>query len=125
MQSAVVTFLGGILTHVRSCNGDELRNWLRVDAGAPGIYFQLAQELKSTQDSNDELQEKVDKYLPEVEDVKEGQGSPWPGFNSFIKEYLIFWREVDFNNLVALHSRASELLVYVPSCSHIISSLGL
>ncbi len=117
-MSLVTEFLTSIRGFVIAQNGDELRNWLQVENDVPETYFQLARELKSSFPDNrnsDQVGEIIDKCLPEEDEFQEGRGSPWPGFNSFMKEYLEYWREVDFENLVGLHSRLSDLLVYVSS----------
>ncbi|KAH8894065.1 hypothetical protein GQ53DRAFT_744841 [Thozetella sp. PMI_491] len=119
MPGTLDQFLGGVRNVVRSANGVELRNWLRIGADSPGIYFELAQELKAAQHNDAALQNKIDLALPEEDDVREGQGSPWPGLNSFMKEYLIFWREANFNDLILLHAKTSDLLV---SCANALAN---
>lgn len=111
-MSLVVQFLSSIRGFVLEQNGDELRNWLVVENDVADIYFQMGAELKAGYAPGSPALEKlVEKCLPEEDDVPEGRGSPWPGFNSFIKDYLEYWREVDFEDVVRLHSRLSELLM--------------
>ena len=111
-MSLVVQFLSSIRGFVLEQNGDELRNWLLVENEVSNIYFDMSAQLKSGFPPNSPALEKlVEKCLPE-EDVPEGRGSPWPGFNSFMKEYLEYWRDVDFDDVVRLHSRLSDLLTY-------------
>lgn len=117
-MSLVVQFLSSIRGFILEQNGDELRNWLLVENDVADIYWELSRQLKAGFSSNPTSLEKlVEKCLPEEDDVPEGRGSPWPGFNSFMKEYLEYWRTVDFNDIVRLHSHLSELLMYV-SCLH-------
>ncbi|KAK3353454.1 hypothetical protein B0T25DRAFT_479711 [Lasiosphaeria hispida] len=120
-MSLIVQFLSSIRNFVLAHNGDELRNWLLVENGVADIYFQLARQLKSSFPDNgsDALERMVDKCLPEEDDVAEGKGSPWPGFNSFMKEYLEYWRDVNFDNLVTLHARLSDLLT---SCANALAN---
>jgi nuclear mRNA export protein PCID2/THP1 len=60
----------------------------------------------------------VEKCLPEEDDVSDGKGSPWPGFNSFIKEYLEYWRDIDFNDPARVHARLSDLVMYAEHTHH-------
>lgn len=115
-MSLVIQFLTSIRGFVLEQNGEELRNWLLVENDVNNIYFEMAAELKASFPENSQALEKlVEKCLPEEDDVPEGKGSPWPGFNSFIKEYLAYWRDVDFEDLVRLHSRLSDLVMYAAS----------
>lgn len=108
----VVQFLSSIRGFLLDQNGDELRNWLLVENDVANIYWEMSKELKASSPPNTTALEKlIDKCLPEEDDVPEGKGSPWPGFNSFMKEYLEYWRDVDFDDIVRLHSRLSELLM--------------
>jgi len=116
-MALAVQFLSSIRGFVVDHNGDELRNWLLVENNVSPTYYQLANELRSSFPDNgtDALEKFVDKCLPEEDDVPEGKGSPWPGFNSFIQEYLEYWRDVDFDDMVSVHARLSDLLTFVPS----------
>lgn len=110
-MTLVVKFLSGIRTYVLEQNGDELRSWLVVEPNVSNIYFEMTNELKGGFPANSPaLENLIDKSLPQEDNVPEGKGSPWPGFNSFIKEYLEYWRDVDFADIVRLHSRLSDLL---------------
>jgi len=116
-MSLVVEFLTSIRGFVIAQNGDELRKWLLVENDVPDHYFRLKRELKASFPDNgsNALEKLVDKCLPEEDDVADGKGSPWPGFNALMKVYLEYWRDVDFDNLVALHASLSDLLMHVPS----------
>ncbi|KAK0636871.1 hypothetical protein B0T17DRAFT_567142 [Bombardia bombarda] len=120
-MSLVVQFLGNIRSFVLAQNGDELRNWLLVENNVSDIYFKLARELMSSfpKNNTDALEKLVDKCLPEEDDVQEGKGSPWPGFNSFIKDYLEYWRDIEFGNTVKVHARLSDLLI---SCANALAN---
>jgi nuclear mRNA export protein PCID2/THP1 len=111
-MALVTKFLSGIRGFVLNQDGAELRNWLKVDPSSAGsTYFELSQELKSGFPQNSKsLEQLVDRCLPEEDDVPEGKGSPWPGLNAFIKEWLEYWRDVDFNDMVKVYRRLSDLL---------------
>ncbi|KAL2024015.1 hypothetical protein VTK56DRAFT_250 [Thermocarpiscus australiensis] len=119
-MSLVIQFLTGIRKFVLDQNGDELRKWLLVENDVASIYYEMGEQLRTGfPPSSTALEELVEKCLPEEEDVPEGKGSPWPGFNSFIKEYLAYWRDVDFDDVVRLHARLSELLI---SCANALAN---
>ncbi|KAK0645562.1 hypothetical protein B0T16DRAFT_411451 [Cercophora newfieldiana] len=120
-MSLVVEFLSGIRRFVLAQNGEELRKWLLVENEVPEHYFRLKAELKSSFPDNgsDALEKLVDRCLPEEDDVADGKGSPWPGFNALMKVYLEYWRDVDFNNLINLHASLSDLLI---SCANALAN---
>jgi len=119
-MSLVIEFLTGIRRFVTEQDGGKLREWLQVENEVPDHYFQLARELKTSFPDNgsDALERLVDRCLPIDDETVEGKGSPWPGFNSLMKTYLEYWRDVDFNNLVSLHSSLSDLLMYEGTLAH-------
>ena len=106
-------FLTNIRQFLLENNGDELKNWLRVDDAVGEQYFNLSRELKTAFHGTKVLDQLVERSLPEEDDVPEGRGSPWPGFVSFMKEYLQYWRRVDFQDLVACYELLSGLVTYV------------
>jgi nuclear mRNA export protein PCID2/THP1 len=104
-------FLSQIRSFVIEHNGAELARYLQVEQTANQIYFNLGNELRTgLPPSNDAIEKLVDRCLPIDDEVQEGRGSPWPGFNAFIKEYLEFWRDVNFQN-IPLHHRLLSSLV--------------
>lgn len=110
-MALVTQFLTRIRAFALEQNGVELANYLQVEQSAATIYFTLGQQLKSGFARGEAALERlIDNCLPEESDVGEGKGSPWPGFNSFIKEYLEFWRDVDFENIPLYHELLSGLV---------------
>jgi hypothetical protein len=110
-MALVTQFLTGIRQYVLAADDDNLQNWLKVEPPVPDTYHQLRAELQSAFPSNsDSLQKLIDRCLPEEDDVPEGRGSPWPGLNAFITEYMEYWRDVDFNDAVKLYTQLSNLL---------------
>lgn len=108
-MSLVIHFLTQIRQQVRDQQGDLLSSWLQVAPEAGRQYHELAAELRS-QYRNDGLDTVIDTCLPEQHNLQEGQGSPFSSFNTFIKDYLIFWRDVDYNDLLAAHELLSTLV---------------
>lgn len=109
-MALLVQFLTQIRTFVRAQNSDELRNWLQVEPNAHQQYHQLAAELRNQFRSGSGLEDTVEKCLPEEDDAPEGQGSPWPGFITFMKDYMLFWRDVDYDDLLGAHTLLSGLV---------------
>lgn len=105
----VIVFLSSIRQFVRSQNGDELRNWLQVEPGSNQKYHDLAAELRS-QFRDKGLENIIERSLPQEDDVPEGQATPWPGFVAFMKDYLAFWRDIDYDDLLGTHQLLSGLV---------------
>jgi len=113
-MSLVNEFLTQLRSFVRAQDGDNLRAWLQVSPNASPQYYKLAGELKERYGGGDAaLEAAVEGGLPEEDDVSEGQGSPWPGFVTFVKDYFGFWRDVDFQDLSRAHSLLCGLVKYV------------
>ncbi|KGQ10834.1 Acetyl-CoA acetyltransferase [Beauveria bassiana D1-5] len=113
-DSLVREFLGAIREQVRQQQGDALRAWLQVDSTSDPQYFKLAAELRSSFTTPTSVDDVVEACLPQEDNVPEGQATAWPGFQSFIKDYLVFWRDIDFDDLAAAHQRLAGL---VNSCA--------
>ncbi|KAM0404163.1 hypothetical protein ACHAQC_001784 [Fusarium culmorum] len=109
----VLDFLIQIRSFIRSQNGDELRAWLQVEPNSPQQYHNLAAELRS-QFRQQGLDNIIEKSLPQDDDVPEGQATVWPGFVAFMKDYMAFWRDVNYDDLLGAHQLLSGL---VNSCS--------
>ncbi|OIW28442.1 hypothetical protein CONLIGDRAFT_377378 [Coniochaeta ligniaria NRRL 30616] len=110
-MALVTQFLTGVRKYVIAADDENLAQWLRVEPPVPDIYYKLRSELQSSFPPNrDSLSKLIDRCLPEEDDVPEGKGSPWPGLNSFINEYMEYWRDVDFNDAVKLYTQLSNLL---------------
>ncbi|KAB5577715.1 hypothetical protein GE09DRAFT_529386 [Coniochaeta sp. 2T2.1] len=110
-MALVTQFLTGVRKHVLAVEDEGLARTLMVEPPVPDIYVKLRVELQSSfPRNNDSLSKLIDRCLPEEDNVPDGRGSPWPGFNSFITEYMEYWRDVDFNDAVKLHTLLSNLL---------------
>lgn len=102
-------FLSGILGFLRAKDAISLRLYLRVEPPLPEHFIQLSHELKTSWRNSNALERHVTKLLPENDDGKAEEGDVWPGFLAFIKEYLEFWRDVNFDDLLETHSQLSAL----------------
>lgn len=115
-MALVTQFLTGVRKYVVAADDESLSQWLRVEPPVADIYYQLRTELQSSFPSHsNSLSKLIDRCLPEEDDVPEGKGSPWPGLNSFINEYMEYWRDVDFNDAVKLYTQLSNLLKSEPT----------
>lgn len=110
-MALVTTFLTNIRRFVVEQDGDKLRDWLKVDQNAGAQYFQLARELQTGfRGGGKGLDQLIENALPEEDDLDAGRGSPWPGFVSFMKEYMQYWRDINFQDLIKCYERLSSLL---------------
>lgn len=121
-MAIVDEYLQSILDLLRAKNSTELRFYLRVepDPRLPDNFLRLSQELKASYRNGDVLERHITKLLPENDDAKADEGDVWPGFLAFIKEYLEYWRDVNFDDLLETHSQLSGLVKLVP-----LSTIGL
>jgi len=107
-------FLKEVLDFIRTKNASKLQLWLRVEPPLPDIYFQLAQLLKAEYRNDSALDKHVTKLLPESDTTNANEGDVWPGFQGFMKEYLLFWRDVDFGDLLETHTQLATVAKYAP-----------
>lgn len=111
-MSLVREFLGAIREQVRQQQGDALRSWLQVDSSAGAQYHNLGAQLRAHFATPASVDKVVEACLPQddVDDVPEGQATAWPGLQSFIKDYLVFWRDIDYDDLLGAHQLLSGLV---------------
>lgn len=110
-MAQVTQFLTSIRGFITQINGDELCVWLQVEPGpASQSYFQLRDELRQGFSGSDAVERLVERCLPEVDDPPEGTGSPWPSFIAFMKDYLMYWKDAEFGDLMDLQELLSGLL---------------
>ncbi|CAK7197592.1 hypothetical protein SEUCBS139899_000240 [Sporothrix eucalyptigena] len=106
-MSLSTQFLSSILGFVKKQDGSSLRAWLRVEPESPSQYFQLGQELKTQFRGDASIHSLVEKCLPQ----DNGDGAaPWLSFILFMKDYMLYWRDVNFDDLPAVYSLLSSLL---------------
>ncbi|TQV98706.1 hypothetical protein V2A60_007587 [Cordyceps javanica] len=113
-MALVREFLGAIRQQVRRQQGDALRSWLQVDSSSGAQYHNLGAELRAHFATPASVDGVVEACLPQEDDVPEGQATAWPGLQSFMKDYLIFWRDIDYDDLLGAHQLLSGL---VNSCA--------
>jgi hypothetical protein len=106
-------FLSSILTFVRAKDATKLQLWLRVEPPLPPEYAQLGAQLKASYSDSNALEGYIEKLLPENNNAKAAEGDVWPGFLAFMKEYLEFWRDVNFDNLLETHGQLNGLVKLV------------
>lgn len=111
-MAVIETFLSSISNFLRLKDASSLQNWLRVEPPLPDQYYELGKELRASFSNTNSLEIYIAKLIPEND--KNDEGGVWPGFLSFMKEYLEFWRDVNFDDLLETHSQLSSLVKYVP-----------
>lgn len=104
-------FLSSILGFLKAKDAAQLQIFLQVEPPLPAEYLQLSQELKSTWSDSKKLEQHIERLLPFNDDDKAEEGGSWPGFLTFIQEYLEFWKDADFDDLVHTHVKLSALIV--------------
>ncbi|KAI0443136.1 thiolase [Xylaria telfairii] len=102
-MSLAIQFLTSIRGFLKTRNGIGLRDWLRVEPPLPQQYLDLAAELKNGYQNANGIAKLVEKCLPEEDDLPEDQGTAWPGFIAFVKDYFEYWRDVNFDDLLGAH----------------------
>jgi hypothetical protein len=102
-------FLTSISNFLKTKDALQLQLFLRVEPPLPAQFLQLSQELKASYRDGDQLELHIAKLVPEAEDGKAEEGGAWPGFLAFLKEYLEFWRDVNFEDLLETHTQLSNL----------------
>jgi hypothetical protein len=115
-------FLSSILTFVRAKDATKLQLWLRVEPPLPPEYAQLSAQLKASYSDSNALEGYIEKLLPENNNAKAAEGDVWPGFLAFMKEYLEFWRDVNFDNLLETHGQLNGLVKFVDHLFGIVRS---
>ena len=109
-MAIIEEFLSSILTFLRTKDALKLQLWLRVEPPLPDQYTQLGQELKKAYRDSHALEQHIARLLPENDNGNADEGDVWPGFLAFMKEYLEFWRDVNFNDLLETHSQLTALV---------------
>jgi hypothetical protein len=100
-------FLSSISRFLKTKDTLQLQAFLRVEPPLPDQFLQLSQELKTSWRNSDALEQHIEKLIPENDESKADEGDVWPGFHAFMKEYLEFWRDVNFDDLLGTHTQLS------------------
>ncbi|KAK8080478.1 CSN12-signalosome component [Apiospora hydei] len=108
-MTLTIQFLSEIRKFLKNRNGNDLRAWLLVEPPLPDQYHKLADELKKGYRNSASLTKLVDSCLPEDDNVSDDEGTAWPGFVSFMKDYFEYWRDVDFDDLLGAHQLLTGL----------------
>lgn len=111
-MAIIEEFLSSILIFLRAKDATKLQLWLRVEPPLPDQYRQLGRELQQSFSDSKTLEKHIEKLLPENSNGKAEEGDTWPGFLSFMKEYLEFWRDVNFDDLLETHTQLSAVVKY-------------
>jgi nuclear mRNA export protein PCID2/THP1 len=109
MVSLTAEFLSSIRGFLKARDSEKLRQWLQVEPPVPDHYYNLAKELRGVSS----IEKLVEQQLPEEDDVPADQGTAWRGFIAFMEDYLKYWRDVDFEDLLGAHELLMGLTRYV------------
>ncbi|KUJ16699.1 COP9 signalosome-like protein complex subunit 12 [Mollisia scopiformis] len=102
-------YLADISQFLKTKDDEKLQNYLRVEPPLPDDFTQLSLELKKSWRDSSRLEKHVERLIPMSDDDKADEGGSWPGFLAFIQEYLEYWRDVNFDDLVRTHDQLSSL----------------
>ncbi|EFY93443.1 PCI domain-containing protein [Metarhizium acridum CQMa 102] len=109
-MSLVAQFLTQINQYVRLQQGDSLRAWLQVEPNSAKSYYDMAAELRANFNTASGLEAAIDTHLPIDDDVPDGQATAWPSFQSFMKDYLTLWRDINYDDLLGTHELLTTLV---------------
>lgn len=114
-------YLTSIAEFLKSRDGRQLQTFLRVEPPLPSKFIQLGLEVKKLfpkdeQEVLDGRNDKLDGHIQKLIPIPENEaldsndlGCAWPSFQVLVREYLKFWRDVDFNDLLMTHTLLSEV----------------
>lgn len=99
-------YLRGVLGLVYNKDADELKQYLRVEPiNLPPVFLELRKELHASYRSSKVLEQKIDTVLAlSNDDPNPDVGEIWPGFQGFMKDYLEYWRDVEFEDLLETYN---------------------
>ncbi|KJZ79870.1 hypothetical protein HIM_00584 [Hirsutella minnesotensis 3608] len=112
-MSLVRQFLTQVRQHVRDQREDLLRSWLQVEPNAAQQYHNMAAELRQSFSGPQSLDAVIEECMPQDDDVPDGQATVWPSFQTFMRDYLTLWRDINHNDLLQAHEL---LMTLVNSC---------
>lgn len=108
-------FLVQISNFLRAKDGQSIRDWLKVEPPLPQSYEDLSKELRASYKDNSALESYIEKLIPENNSGNPDEGDVWPGFIAFMRDYLVFWRDINFDDLLGAHRSLSTLVKLVQS----------
>ena len=103
-------FVSAISSFLQAQDAAQLRSYMLVEPPFPDIYSQLTVELRSAFPDKDDkaIEKKCLTLIPE--DPDNARGTIRPSFVAFIKEYLKYLRDVNFDNLLETHDLLGALV---------------
>ena len=114
----VDAFLSEIFDLLHTRDAAQLRNYLLVEPPLPDIYSRLTSELRQAlpESRNNALEAKCDELLlGSQNDLGAGSGGDksgwaWPAFVAFVKDYLVYLRDVNVQDLLQTHQLLSGVI---------------
>lgn len=108
-MSLVRQFLAQVRQHVRDERDDLLRSWLQVEPNAPRQYHDMAAELRRSFAGAQAVEAVIEECLP-LDGDDGDEASVWPSFQSFMRDYLTLWRDIDHDDLLQAHELLTTLV---------------
>ena len=110
MSAVLNVYLPSISNFLKTRDEDQLKQYLRVEPPLPDHFAALRQELATSYQHGDVLEALIEKLIPYNEDESPEQGGAWPGFLVFVKTYLEYLRDADFEDLLATYNLLNAVL---------------
>ena len=109
-MTILAEYLPKLSNFLRTRDEENLRLYLRVEPPFPDHFTKLSQELKGAYRDGDALEALIEKLIPYNDDESPEQGGAWPGFLVFVKTYLEYLRDADFEDLLATYNLLNAVL---------------
>lgn len=107
-------FLSSLSRFLRAQDARQLQLYLRVEPPLPDHYERLKHELRTSYKSVDAIDSRIDQLVPDNDNIGPEHFGPWQGFRTFVKLYLEYWRDVDFDDLLGTFTRLTAVTRSVP-----------
>ncbi|PBP27239.1 COP9 signalosome-like protein complex subunit 12 [Diplocarpon rosae] len=118
-MAVIDQFLSSIFQFLKHKDVLQLQAFFRVEPPLPDEFTQLGLELRNSWTNSKSLEQYIETALPFNDDNNSDEGGAWPGFLAFVQNYLEFWRDVSFEDLLRTHSQLTTLII---SCNTAMSN---
>src|SRR5690242_1854376 len=93
-------FLSDISHILETQDAAGLKQHLCIEPPLPNSFLILQQELRASYTDDKLLEKHVERHIPINHDAEPGEGTAWNGFLEFLRAFLEYLRDVNFDNLL-------------------------